>query len=88
MLIGKDAAIHPAAAGGAAVILQLLEALDLLAVGDGVAVDLAQHGLGDQVRRLRPLVGIVPGQLSGSAASRGLATVGVELLSAAGRDDT
>ena len=61
VLFREDAAIEPGAAGGAAVVLQFLEAADLLPVGDRIAVHLLQHR-GDI--RLAFFVGdrIIPGQ--------------------------
>ena len=75
---GIDAAIDPAATGRAAVILQIREVRNLLAIGHRVAVDLAQ----DRFRvRLLPHAAhrILPGQrLNRPIARQG--AVGVELL--------
>src|SRR5690242_16585664 len=46
ILLGEDAAIQPGAAGGRAVILELLIGLDLTPAGPRVAVHLLEHGLG------------------------------------------
>src|SRR3954468_15317781 len=61
VLLREDAAIEPGAAGGTAVVLQFLEAADLLPVGDRVAVHLLQDR---RDIRLALLVGyrIIPGQ--------------------------
>ena len=78
VLVRKDAAIHPAAAGRAAVVLQLLKALELLTVGDGVAVDLPQHRAASG-SAVSPLTGY--SQVSAwICASRGSALCGIELL--------
>ena len=73
-----DAAIHPAAAGGGAVVLGLLVARDLLAVGDGVAIDLAQHGFRVRLAPLAALP-VVPGQRLDSRVGLHRAA-GIELL--------
>ena len=75
-----DAAIHPAAAGGGAVVLQCLVARDLLAVRDRVAVDLAEDRLGIGFA-LRAALRIKPGERLDTAVAT-VRAVGVERLQA------
>src|SRR5579885_978072 len=76
----NDAAVEPGAAGRRAVVFQRLEARDLLAVGDGVAVHLHQHALGIG---LAALISdrIVPGQ-GLEPCILGLAAARIKLLQA------
>src|SRR5438105_4292569 len=73
-----DAAIKPATAGGRSIVLELLEAFDLAALGPSVAVDLLQHRIGRRFF-LFPFGGIIPRQC-GEPEVLGVRAAGVELL--------